>query len=47
MNLYGDKLYIKIIELNKIYNFVVQNYFIRSHLGTQIIVTSFRSKNKF
>ena len=47
MNSYGDKFYIEIIEINNIYNFVVQNYFIRSHLGAQIIVTSFRSKNKF
>ena len=47
MNIDGDKLYIKIIEINNIYNFVVQNYFIRNHLGAQIIVTNFRSKNKF
>ena len=47
MNSYGDKIYIEIVEINKMYNFVVQNYFIRSHLGAQIIVTSFRSKIKF
>ena len=40
MNSYGDKFYIETIELNKIYKFVVQNYFIRSHLVAQIIVTS-------
>ena len=47
MNLDGDKLYMKIINLDEIYNFLVQNYFIQSHLGAQIIVTSFRSKIKF
>ena len=44
MNLYGDKLYIEIIELNNIYNFVVQNYFIQSHLGAQIIDKCSRSE---
>ena len=47
MNLYGNKLYIKIVDLDEIYNFLVQNYFIQSHLGAQIIVTSFISKIKF
>ena len=47
MNSDGDKLYIEIVDLDEIYNFLVQNYFIRSHFGAQIIVTSFRSKIKF
>jgi len=47
MNSYGDKIYMKIIELNEIYNFVVKIFFIWSHLGAQIIDTSFRSKIKF
>ena len=44
MNLDGVKLYMKIIELDEIYNFVVQIFFIWSHLGAQIIDTNFRSK---
>jgi len=31
-----DKLYIKIIELDVIYNFAVDNYFIRDHLEGQL-----------
>ena len=37
MNLDRDKLYMKIVDLDKIYNFVVQTFFIWSHLGAQII----------
>ena len=44
MNLDGDKLYIKIVDLDEIYNFIVQIFFIQSHLGAQIINTSFQSK---
>ena len=44
MNWDVDKLYTKIVNLNEIYNFVVQNFFIRSHLGAQIIDTNFKSK---
>ena len=33
----GDKIYTKIIDLDEIYNFVVQIFFIWSHLGAQII----------
>jgi hypothetical protein len=36
MNLDGDKLYMKIVTFDKIYNFVVQT-FMWSHLQTQII----------
>ena len=45
MNLDGYKLYKKkIVDLDAIYNFVVQNFFIWSHLGAQIIDTNFTSK---
>ena len=44
MNLDGDQLYMKIVDLDEIYNFVVQTFFIWSHLVTQIIETNFRSK---
>ena len=44
MNSDEDKLYIKIVDLDEIYNFVVQNFFIWSHLGAQITDTNFRSK---
>lgn len=33
-----DKFYIKILELNEIYNFVVVFYFIWNHLGAQLFV---------
>jgi len=46
MKLDGDKLYMKIVDLDEIYNFIVQNFFIWSHLGAQIIDTNFRSKIK-
>jgi hypothetical protein len=32
-----DRLYIKIIELNTIYKFVVDNYFIWDHLKTKYL----------
>ena len=44
MNLDGDKLYIKIVDLDEIYNFVVQTFFIWSHLGAQIIDNCSKSK---
>jgi len=44
MNLDGDKLYIKIVDLDNIYSFVVQTFFIWSHLGAQIIDKCSRSK---
>ena len=44
MNLDGDKLYMKIVDLDNIYNFVVQTFFIWSHLGAQIIDKCSRSK---
>ena len=44
MNSDGYKLYTKIVDLDAIYNFVVQIFFIWSHLGAQIIDTNFRSK---
>ena len=44
MNSGGDKLYMKIVVLDEIYNFVVQIFIIWSHLAAQIIDTNFRSK---
>ena len=44
MNFDGNNLYMKIVDLDEIYNFVVQNFFIWSHLGAQIINTNFRYK---
>ena len=44
MNLDKDKTYTKIIDLDEIYNFVAQTFFIWNHLSTQIIDTMFRSK---
>ena len=44
MNPDEDKLYIKIVDLDEIYNFVVQTFFIRIHLGAQIIDKTCRSK---
>jgi hypothetical protein len=35
MNSDEDKIYMKIVAFNKIYNFVVQNFFISSHLVAQ------------
>jgi len=37
MNSDGDKLYMRIVDLDEIYNFVVQTFFIWSHLSAQII----------
>ena len=47
MNLDGDKLGMKIIDLDGIYNFVVQTFFIWSHLDAQIIDKCSRSKIYF
>ena len=44
MNLDGNNLYMKIVDLDEIYNFVVQIFFIWSHLGAQIINANFISK---
>ena len=44
MNSDEDKLYMKIVDLDEIYNFVVQTFFIWIHLGAQMIDTNFRSK---
>ena len=44
MYLDGDKLYIKIVDLDEIYNFVVETFFIWCHLGAQIIDANFISK---
>ena len=44
MNSDGDKLYMKIVDLDEIYNFIGQIFFIWSDLGAQIIDTNFRSK---
>ena len=40
MNLDDDKLYIKIIALDEIYNFVVETFFIWNCLGSQNTVVS-------
>jgi hypothetical protein len=37
MNSDGDKLYTKLVDFDEIYNFVVQSFFIWSHLGDQKI----------
>ena len=37
------KIYMKIIDLDEIYNFVVQTFFIWSYLGAQIIDKCSRS----
>ena len=37
----------KIVDLDEIYNFVVQTFFIWRHLGAQIIEANFRLKFKF
>ena len=47
MNSDGDKFYIKIVDLDKIYKFVVQIFYSRSHLEAQIINTNFRYKFNF
>jgi hypothetical protein len=44
MNLDGDKLYMKLVTCNEIYNFVVQTFFNLSHLETQIIDIVSRSQ---
>ena len=46
MNSDGDKFYMKIVDLDEIYNFVVHKFFIWSYFGAQIIDTNFRSKIK-
>ena len=43
MNSDGDKLYMKIVDLDEIYNFVV-HFFIWIYLDPQIIDINFRSK---
>jgi hypothetical protein len=45
MNSNGDKICIKLVDIDEIYNFVVQTIFIQNHLRAQIINTIFRSKN--
>ena len=47
MNLDGYKIYTKIVDLDAIYNFVVQNFFIWSHLDAKIIDKCSRSKIYF
>jgi len=44
MNSDGDGLYMRIVDLDEIYNFVVQIFFIWSHLGAKIIKANFISK---
>jgi hypothetical protein len=40
MNLDEDKLYIKIVALNEIYNFVVEKFLNWNYLGSQNIIVS-------
>jgi hypothetical protein len=42
MNLDGDNIYTKIVDLDEIYNFVAQYFFIWNHLCAQIIDVMFR-----
>jgi hypothetical protein len=44
MNSDGDKLYIKIVDLDEIYNFLVQTFSVRSYIRAQIIDINFRFK---
>jgi hypothetical protein len=44
MNSDGGKLYMKIVEFDEIYKFVVQNFYIWSHLHSQIIDKLSRSQ---
>jgi hypothetical protein len=44
MNSDESKLYMKIVTLDEIYNFVVQTFFILSHLQTRIVDILFRSR---
>ena len=41
MNLDGDKIYTKIVDLDEIYTFVVQSFFMWSHPSDQIIDINF------
>jgi hypothetical protein len=43
MNSDGDKLCTKLVAFDEIYNFVVQTFFIGSHLEAQTIHILFRS----
>ena len=40
----GKKLYMKIVALNEIYNFVVDHFFIWDHLDIQIAIQMFGQK---
>ena len=44
MNSDGDKFYMKIVDLDEIYNFVVQTVFIWSLIVAKITNKSFKSK---
>jgi hypothetical protein len=42
MNSNEDKLYIKVVALNVIYNFVVEEFFIWSRLVSQNLILNFK-----
>ena len=45
MNSNEDKLYIIIIALDTVYNFVVEKFFIWSHLVSQNLISNFKFQN--
>ena len=42
MNSNKDKIYIKVVALNGIYNFLVEMFFIWSHLVSQNLILNFK-----
>ena len=45
MNSNEDKLYIEVIVLNTVYNFVVKKFFIWNHLVSQNLILNFKFQN--
>ena len=45
MNSNEDKLYVKIIALNTVYNFVVEKFFIWNHLVSENLILNLKFQN--
>ena len=45
MNSNDEKFYVKIIDHDTVYNFIVEKYFIWSRLVSQILISNFKFQN--
>jgi hypothetical protein len=44
INSYGEKFYMKIVDLDEIYNFSLQIFFFWNHIRAQVIIIRFQIK---